>query len=145
MKTHKKNKKKAGFSLIEIMVVVVIIALLGTIVGVNVVGSMADAKITTARSQIRALVDGVERYNMTTSKYPSKTQGLDALKEKVGPSKKPIMKKVPRDPWKNKYMYFPPEGGDEFYVISYGADGKKGGEGENADIDSRNLDGDDEE
>ena len=138
-----KNKKSSrGFSLIELMVVITIIAMLAGVVAYNVSQGASEAKIQAAIIQIRNFDQLLEQYKIHAGKYPSKAQGLEALLEPIGLSKQPLIKerKIPFDPWKNPYIYLPPQPGQTSPIVrSLGFDGKPGGEGENADIDSLTI------
>ena len=134
----KKNKRK-GFTLIEIMVVVVILGLLAALVVPRIGPQVAEAQRTTAATQIRSLEDALEMYRMHNGFYPSTSQGLDALV--TAPTTSPVprryadggyLKKVPDDPWGNPYVYRNQNG--HIQIMSYGPAGEEGGEGVNADI-----------
>jgi general secretion pathway protein G len=122
-----------GFTLIEIMIVVTIMALLSAVVIVpNVTKYLKKAKVDAARLQIKNFQLPLNEYMSSKGNYPATDEGLEAL------VKEGYLKKVPVDPWNNPYQYrFPGEADQEEYEIwSYGADGKEGGEGFNADIKS---------
>jgi general secretion pathway protein G len=132
-----------GFTLIEIMVVVVILALLAALVGPKIMGRSDDAKVADAKVQIRNIESALKLYKLDNSVYPSTEQGLQALVEKptVGQIPKQYKeegyldsKKVPKDPWDNDYLYLSPGEHGDYDLCSYGADGVKGGEGKSADI-----------
>ncbi len=132
-----------GFTLIEIMVVIVILALLAVLVTGKFVGRLDDAKIADAKTQIRNLETPLKLYRLDNDVYPSTEQGLQALIEKptVGQIPKKYKaegyldaKKVPKDPWGNDYVYLSPGEHGDYDLCSLGADGLKGGEGKNADI-----------
>ena len=138
------NDRK-GFTLIEIMVVIVILALLAALVGPKLMGRTDDAKITDARVQIKNIETALKLYKLDTGTYPTTEQGLNALVEKptVGVIPKSFKeggylesKKIPKDPWGNDYLYISPGEHGDYDLFSYGADGAKGGEGKNADITS---------
>ncbi len=136
-----------GFTLIEIMVVVMIIGMLAALVGVKVYERFGTAQRQVAIGQIRNLMTALDSYYLDNRKYPTTEQGLQALVEK--PSGSPVPKNYPRDgyidnvpldPWRNEYVYRSPgTGGGPYSIESYGADGMDGGDGENADIESWNL------
>ncbi len=132
-----------GFTLIEIMVVVVILALLAALVGPKIMGRSDDAKIADAKVQIRNIESALKLYKLDNGNYPTTEQGLHALVEKptVGQIPKNYRaegylesKKVPADPWGNDYVYLSPGEHSDYDLCSFGADGTKGGEGKNADI-----------
>ena len=138
-------KSNKGFTLIEIMVVIVILALLAALVGPKLMGRTDDAKITDARVQIKNIETALKLYKLDSGDYPSTEQGLDSLVTKPPVGKIPKSykdggylesKKAPKDPWGNAYLYVSPgEHGDDD-LFSYGSDGAKGGDGKNADISS---------
>ena len=133
-----KNKKKSGFSLIEIMVVIAIIALLGGVVGAQVMGHFSEARIKEAIMQIQHFDKNLITYKLRTGKYPTRADGgLQALLKPVGLGNKPVMDSIPLDPWKNEYLYVAPSSANsEPIVRTLGADGKLGGVDDNADRDS---------
>ena len=134
--------RRSGFTLIEILVVIVVIAILATLVAPNIFQNVGNAKQATARSQIEMLGAALDAYRLDNGSYPTTQQGLAALWEKptIDPPpnwRSPYLRKaVPLDPWNRPYVYvFPGEQNPNGYdLISYGFDGVPGGEGENADI-----------
>jgi len=141
----KQLTSRRGFTLIEIMVVIVILALLAALVGPKLMGRTDDAKIETTRTQIKQLETALKLYKLDTGIYPGTEQGLNALisKPTVGTIPKNYKdggylesKKVPKDGWGNDYLYVSPGEHGDYDLYSYGADGVKGGEGKNADITS---------
>lgn len=127
----------AGFSLIELMVVIVIMGLLTTIVVVNVLPSQDRAMVEKARTDVRMIEQAIEMYRIDTRRYPSLEEGLDVLA--VPPSGSTLrtesyIRNLPLDPWGNPYQYLYPGENGAFDVFSFGADGRSGGEGLNADI-----------
>ena len=135
-----------GFTLIEIMVVVVIIGLLAAIVAPNLIGNIDKAQISRTKQDIRSIETALNLYRLDNFKYPTTAEGLDVLVtnpgEAVAPNWKPggYLRKVPIDPWNRPYAYAYPGEHGEFDVFSLGADGQEGGEGNNADIGNWNLD-----
>lgn len=138
----------AGFTLLEIIVVVFILGLLASIVAPRVIGKTDDARIAEAKVQIRNLETALKMFKLDNSFYPSTEQGLDALIKKPTTGKIPSsykdggyleQSKIPLDPWGNPYVYLSPGLHGDFDLISYGADGKEGGEGKDADITNWNL------
>ncbi len=144
----KQLNNKRGFTLIEIMVVIVILALLAALVGPKILGRTDDAKIQTTKTQIRSLESALKLYKLDNGVYPTTEQGLNALvaKPTVGVAPKNYKeggylesKQVPKDGWGNDYIYVSPGENGDYDLYSYGADGVKGGEGKNADINSWDL------
>lgn len=136
------RRRRDGFTLIEVLVVIIVIAILATLVGPSLFRNVGDARTATARTQIETFGTALDAYRLDNGSYPTTAQGLDALWQKptVDPPsnwRSPYLRKaVPKDPWGREYVYLAPgrvnpEGYD---LLSYGADGKAGGEGENADI-----------
>ena len=131
--------RRRGFTLIEIMVVVVILGLLAALVVPRIGPQVAEAQRTMARSQIKSFEEALEMYRMHNGFYPSTQQGLDALVK--APTTSPVpkryqeggyIKSVPDDPWGNPYIYRNRNG--RIQIVSTGPDGEEGGEGEGADI-----------
>ena len=138
-------RSRQGFTLIEIMVVIVILAMLAALVGPKLMGRSDDAKLTDAKVQIKNLETALKFYKLDNGSYPSTEQGLNALvtKPTVGLIPKNYKdggylesKKVPKDPWSNDFLYISPGEHGDYDLYSYGADGVKGGEGKNSDITS---------
>ena len=135
-------RRRSGFTLIEILVVIVVIAILATLVAPNVFQHVGTAKAATAKSQIEMLTTTLDAYRLSNGSYPTSEQGLVALWERpaIDPPASwngPYLRKpVPLDPWNNAYIYVYPgqQNPNGFDLYSYGADGLPGGEGENADI-----------
>ena len=130
-----------GFTLIELMVVLVIIGVLAALIVPNVLERADDARVTAARTDVNNLMQALKLYKLDNQRYPSAEQGLRALvaKPTVGaiPSNwKPYLDKLPNDPWGHEYQYASPGLKGEIDVYSFGADGVIGGEGKNADIGS---------
>jgi general secretion pathway protein G len=130
-----------GFTLIELMVVLVIIGVLAALIVPNVLDRTDDARATAARTDVNNLVQALKLYKLDNQRYPTAEQGLDALVRKptvgtVPPTWKPYLDKLPTDPWGRPYQYVNPGVKGEFDVFSFGADGVAGGEGKNAEIGS---------
>jgi general secretion pathway protein G len=141
-----RHRQNSGFTLIEIMVVVVILGILATLVVPKIMGRPDEARAVAARQDIASVMQALNLYRLDNSRYPSTEQGLQALVEQ--PTSEPLprnykqggyLSKVPVDPWGNKYQYLSPGINSEVDVMSMGADGKAGGEGVNADIGSWSL------
>ena len=142
------RRGRAGFTLIEIMVVIAILALLAALVAPKIIGRSDDAKVADAKVQIKNLETALKLYKLDNGVFPSTEQGLAALVEKPTVGQIPRnykaggyleSKKVPRDPWGNDFAYLSPGEHGDYDLYSLGADGVKGGEGINADIESWNL------
>jgi general secretion pathway protein G len=139
---------KRGFTLIEIMVVIVIMALLVALVGPKILGRTDDAKIQTTKTQIRNMESALKLYKLDNGVYPTTEQGLNSLvaKPTVGVIPKNYKeggylesKQVPKDGWGNDFIYISPGEHGDYDLSSLGADGVKGGEGKNADITSWDM------
>jgi len=131
----------AGFTLIELMVVLVIIGVLAALIVPNVLERADDARVTAAKTDVNNLMQALKLYRLDDQRYPSGDQGLQALVSKPStapiPSNwKPYLEKLPNDPWGRPYQYLNPGVQGEIDVMSLGADGQPGGEGKNADIGS---------
>jgi len=136
-----RRRVQAGFTLIELMVVLVIIGVLAALIVPNVLERADDARVTAARTDINNLMQALKLYRLDNQRYPSAEQGLQALILKptappIPPNWKPYLDKLPNDPWGNPYQYLNPGVKGEIDVMSFGADGKAGGEGKDADIGS---------
>jgi general secretion pathway protein G len=134
-----RNRRRAGITLIEMLVVVTIIALFAAVVGTTMFKKTDQARVTAAKVQISNFMDALGQYKLDTGVFPTTEQGLNALRVKpegVMNWNGPYMPKdIPPDPWGHTYVYkFPGEHGDEPDITCYGADGQPGGEGTAADI-----------
>jgi general secretion pathway protein G len=132
---------QAGFTLIELMVVLVIIGVLAALIVPNVLDRADDARGTAARTDVNNLMQALKLYRLDNQRYPTTEQGLQALVAKPGagpvpPNWKPYLEKLPNDPWGRPYQYLNPGVKGEIDVMSLGADGQPGGDGKNADIGS---------
>jgi len=144
-----KVKNRNGFTLLEILVVVLIITILATIVGVSVAHHPGQARVTAAKAQITIFKTALATYRMEQGYLPTQEQGLKALVEK--PTTPPIPERypdegylesrhLPKDPWGHDYIYVVPgPKGEAFEIVSYGADGEPGGTGDAADISSSDM------
>ena len=130
-----------GFTLIELMVVLVIIGVLAALIMLNEIERADDARVTAARTDINNLMQALKLYRLDNQRYPTAEQGLQALLTRpttgpAAPNWKPYVEKLPNDPWGHPYQYMNPGIKGEIDVLSFGADGQSGGEGKNADIGS---------
>jgi general secretion pathway protein G len=141
-------KRTAGFTLIEIMIVVVIIGILVGLLAPRIMDRPDQARVVAARADIQAITGALKLYRLDNGSYPSAEQGLLALSKKpetgdIPRNWKPggYLERLPKDPWDSEYQYLNPGIHGEIDVFSYGADKKPGGEGYDADIGSWNLGG----
>jgi general secretion pathway protein G len=140
---RKRKREDAGFTLIELMVVVVIIGILAGLIVPRIMGSDDKAREAKAKMQIESLETALKLYKLDNGSYPTTEQGLKALVEAPAAGNLPknwrqggyLEKgKVPKDPWSNEFIYISPGRHGDFDLSSYGADGEPGGEGKNKDI-----------
>ncbi|MCG6968971.1 MAG: type II secretion system major pseudopilin GspG [Gammaproteobacteria bacterium] len=129
----------SGFTLIEVMVVVIILGILAAIVVPRVMERPDEARITKAKQDIRAMESALNLYKLDNFTYPTTDQGLEALVQKPAGSPEPknwkkYMDRLPKDPWGEPYQYLSPGSKGEVDIFSLGADGQQGGEGVNADV-----------
>jgi general secretion pathway protein G len=132
-----------GFTLVEIMVVVVIIGILGALVVPKLLGRTGESRVVAAKTDIATLMQALKLYKLDNQRYPTTEQGLQALTTKPtsGPSANGwkdggYVEKLPKDPWGNSYQYLSPGLHGEVDIFSFGADGQANGEGEDADVGS---------
>ncbi len=130
-----------GFTLIELMVVLVIIGLLAALIVPNVLDRADDARVTAAKTDVANLMQALKLYKLDNMRFPTGEQGLQALVAKpttgpIPPNWKPYLEKLPNDPWGRAYQYANPGVKGPVDVFSFGADGQSGGEGRDADIGS---------
>jgi general secretion pathway protein G len=132
-----------GFTLIEVMVVIIIIGVMAALIVPKVMGRPDEARVTAARQDISSIVQALNLYKLDNQRYPTTEQGLQALVKK--PTVAPIpanwkgngyLEKMPKDPWGHPYQYLQPGVHGEIDLFSFGADGARGGEGNDADIGS---------
>lgn len=144
--TFSRRSAEHGFTLVELMVVIVIIGLLATIVAINVIPATDTARVEKAKADIATIEQALEQYRLDNLSYPSQTDGLQALINPPASLAQPqryrrggYIKKLPDDPWGRAYHYAVPGRKGAFDISSLGADGQPGGESENADIYSSEL------
>jgi general secretion pathway protein G len=128
-----------GFTLVEIIVVITIIALIMTLVGPRVLNYLSESKVKAAKIQIESLASALDLYFLDTGQFPSNAEGLNALVQRPGSSagwNGPYLRgtAVPNDPWGRPYVYRAPGSQSSYDIISYGSDGQEGGSGVAADI-----------
>jgi general secretion pathway protein G len=135
---EKIGQKERGFTLVEILVVIIIIGLLAALVGPRLFGKVSTAKQKAAKAQIELFGTALDTFRLDVGRYPTTEEGLKALREKPsgvdgwqGPY---LQKEIPSDPWGRPYIYKSPGEHGEYDLISYGRDGVEGGEGEDQDI-----------
>ena len=140
----RRPQRQAGFTLIEIMVVVVILGILAALIAPNVISRIDEAQVTKARQDIRAIESALKLYRLDNFRYPDTEEGLDAL---VTPPSDPnarwpeggYLDRIPKDPWDRPYVYLNPGNRGSFDIYSLGRDGQQGGEGLDADIGNWDL------
>lgn len=137
------RNRQRGFTLVEIMVVVVIIGILGALVVPKLLGRTGESRVTAARTDIKTLKSALQLYKLDNQRYPTTEQGLQALVQKPtsGPAANGwkeggYIERLPKDPWGNAYQYLSPGLHGDIDIFSLGADGQPGGTGEDADVGS---------
>ena len=138
-KKERKDRRSAGFTLIELMIVIAILGMMAYMVAPRLMGVMGKAKPKITQADIKNLETAIDLYYLDVGRYPTEEEGLKALYQRpdnVPNWAGPYIKQAPKDPWGREYVYkFPGERGP-YDLYSYGADGQPGGEGESADISS---------
>lgn len=139
-------RSASGFTLIEIMVVMVILGLLVAVVAPNIMGRSDQAKVTIAKTQMSNIANALDLYRLDNSKYPSTQQGLEALVRRPSGYPEPrnwnpdgYLKNIPEDPWGNQYQYISPGSTGSYDLYSFGADGREGGTEDAEDIFVRDI------
>jgi general secretion pathway protein G len=140
MQRPRNRNGEAGITLLELLVVMVIIALFATLVGTRLWRNVATAKATTAKAQIETFENAIEQFRLDAGRLPTQEEGLQSLRLRPpsldeskwkGPY---LQKEIPADPWGNAYVYRMPGQHGDYDILSYGRDGREGGEGEDADV-----------
>lgn len=140
MCTKERGPRRAGFSLIEMTAVLALMAVLAAIVTVNVRHHLIKGKQNAARAEIATICDALEAYYSSFGRYPSSDEGLAVLYRRSDKMPEPLLKQSPVDPWGHPYQYNQPgRNGEPYEVVCFGADGREGGEGADADIFSWDL------
>lgn len=141
-----KSAAMKGFTLIEVMVVIVILGILSALVVPNILHKAGDARIAAAKSDLAAIGQSLDMYKLDNSTYPTSDQGLEALVHKPSGTPEPrnwnpngYLKKLPQDPWHREYLYMSPAEGAPYEIRTLGADGREGGESEDQDLSSLAL------
>ncbi|MGN6702947.1 MAG: type II secretion system major pseudopilin GspG [Burkholderiaceae bacterium] len=138
MPTNRPYSPRHGFTLLELLVVIVIIGLLAAYVGPRYFAQLGKSEVTVAKAQIESFEKALDTYRLDVGRYPTTEEGLAALTARPAAApgwNGPYLKKaVPPDPWSHAYVYRAPGGKGDYDILSYGRDGQPGGSGEDADI-----------
>lgn len=140
-RNRERRRRQSGFTMIELLVVMVILGLLAALVGPSLVGQAGKARTKTARLQIANFSTALDAMALDTGRYPTAQEGLEALLDPPSGMDMwdgPYLKKLPKDPWNRDYVYRGGRGSDDYEILSYGSDGSPGGDGDAADV--SNLD-----
>ncbi|MCO8121767.1 type II secretion system major pseudopilin GspG [Stieleria sp. TO1_6] len=129
--------RRSAFSLVELIVVMVILGMLAGLVAVRTRGYLVNSRKNAVKTEIATILKSLETFRIDQGRYPTEDEGLQILSQPTDTWPEGFLTKVPRDPWKNPYLYFVSDDGCE--VISLGADGREGGEGEDGDFSSEML------
>lgn len=147
MNKSRNAKLRSGFTMVELMAVLIILGLLATLVAKKVASNIDMARVTTTKANLKLLRDAVNQFKMDTGRYPTEEEGLNALIEQPSdvtgypPGGYLETTAIPKDGWKHEFIYrLNPESGKAFEIISYGADGQEGGEGYDKDLSSSDAD-----
>ena len=133
------KRKDRGFTLLELMIVIVIIGLMAGVVTINVRGYLDRAKENTARQEIATICHALETFYATYGRYPTNEEGIEVLCKPTEKLHESLLSGKPVDPWGHAYQYNSPGSSGPYEVICYGSDNREGGEGAAADISSNNL------
>lgn len=138
-----RSASRNAFSLVELIVVMVILGMLAGLVAVRTRGYLISSKQNAAKTEIARIVNAIETFYADQGRYPTTDEGLEILVDGTDTWPDGFLTKVPKDPWKNAYEYVSPGSSEPYEVISLGGDGREGGEGENRDFSSEDLEGED--
>lgn len=131
------RRRRRGFSLVELIVVMVILGMLAGLVAVKTRGYLVNSRKNAVKAEMAEILKALETFRIDQSRFPTEDEGLAILTQETATFPEGFLNKVPRDPWGNPYLYYLSEDGVE--VISLGSDGREGGEGEDADFSSKML------
>lgn len=131
------RRRRNGFSLVELIVVMVILGMLAGLVAIRTRGYLINSRQNAVKTEMATILKALETYRIDQNRYPSEDEGLEILTQPTETWPEPFLNKVPKDPWKNEYLYFLDDDGAE--VVSLGADGREGGDGEDRDFSSLML------
>jgi len=137
-----KRRRPVGFTLVELMVVIVLIGLLAGVVTMQTRSYLLAGKKSVAKVEIAKICQALDTFYSAFDRYPTNEEGLEVLTQGSDTFDEGLLSKLPRDPWRNRYEYVQPGREAPYEVICYGADGREGGEGADADISSCDLDND---
>lgn len=136
----KRHRRRSGFTLMELMVVIVILGLLAGLVGVKTRSYLVLSKQNAAKVEITKMREAIESFYAVTNRYPTNEEGLAILVEPSEKFPEGLLTKVPKDPWGKVYIYNSPGKEDAYDIVSYGADGREGGSGADQDMWSNEKD-----
>lgn len=136
---RKTHTRRQGFSLVELIVVMVIIGLLASLVAIRTRSYLIASKQNAAKAEIATIITAVESFYADQSRYPTNEEGIEILTQPTGAFPDGFLGSVPKDPWKNSYEYVSPGSSGPYEIICLGGDGREGGDGGDVDISSEDL------